>query len=310
MRAYILAKNEKITKDNYLKTFIEKRYRDLVLKPALKLINKHQAKSKVRFWTMPYDTICKTITLNNFYEIEMLQGMCEIVKNKDGVVLDVGANIGNHSLYFAKVFNTVISFEPVPSNCWILQANAYLNKISNLKLIQKGLSNKNIKMTMDSSNRENTNNAVFEPNKNSENQIIGDPVIGVFEPNKNSENQIIVDVVIGDEEIEKLNLNKKIEMIKIDVEGHEPFVVEGLKRTIQKDMPIIFWEAFSTHEANKTKFLLEEMGYKYFYHLTPNKFSNKFGNKLHRAISKATYIEDFDECEIFDEMNVASNIKL
>jgi hypothetical protein len=61
---------------------------------------------------------------------------------------------------------------------------------------------------------------------------------------------------------------------------------------------------------NKTKYLLEEMGYKYFYHLTPNKFSNKFGNKLQRAISKATYIEDFDECEIFDGMNVASNIKL
>jgi FkbM family methyltransferase len=282
---------KKITKDNYLKTFIEKRYRDLVLKPALKLINKHQAKSKVRFWTMPYDTICKTITLNNFYEIEILQGMCEIVKNKDGVVLDVGANIGNHSLYFAKVFNTVISFEPVPSNCWILQANAYLNKISNLKLIQKGLSNKNIEMAVDISNRENTNN-------------------GVFDPNKNSENQIIVDVVIGDEEIEKLNLNKKIEMIKIDVEGYEPFVVEGLKRTIQKDMPIIFWEAFSKHEANKTKHILEEMGYKYFYHLTPNKFGNKFINKLLRAISKATYIEDFDECEIFDGMNVASNIKL
>jgi FkbM family methyltransferase len=282
---------KKITKDNYLKTFIEKRYRDLVLKPALKILNKHQAKSPVRFWTMPYDTICKTITLNNFYEVELLKGMCEIVKNKDGIVLDIGANIGNHSLYFAKKFNTVISFEPVPSNCWIVQANAYLNKINNLTLIQKGLSNKNIKMAVDNSNRENTNN-------------------GVSEINKNSENQIVIDVAIGDEEIERLNLNKKIEMIKIDVEGHEPFVVEGLKKTIKKDMPIIFWEAFSRNEANKTKILLEEMGYKYFYHLTPNKFSNKVLNKLHRTISKATYIVDYEQCEMFDGMNVASNIKL
>jgi len=282
---------KKITKDNYLKTFIEKRYRDLVLKPALKLINKHQEKSKVIFWTMPYDTICKTITLNNFYEIEMLQGMCEIVKNKDGVVLDVGANIGNHSLYFAKVFNTVISFEPVPSNCWILQANAYLNKINNLILIQKGLSDKNIKMAIDSSIRENTCNFVSEINKN-------------------SANQTVIDVSIGDEEIEILNLNKKIAMIKIDVEGHEPFVVAGLKKTIQKDMPTIFWEAFSKQEANKTKVLLEEMGYKYFYHLTPNKFGNKILNKLNRASSRAAYIVDFGVCEIFDGMNVASNVKL
>ena len=278
---------KKITSDNYIKNFFEQRYRDFVLKPALKIINKHQSKSEIIFWTMPFDTICKNITLNKFYEVELLNGMCELASNKNGVAIDIGANIGNHSLFFANKFKQVIAFEPVPSNCWIVKSNAYLNKIDNLILVEKGLSNKNTQMAVDTSNRENTNNGVSE--------II-----------KDSNNQIVVDVVIGDEEIEKLNLNKKIEIIKIDVEGHEPFVVEGLKKTIEKNKPLIFWEAFSGNEANKTKVYLEQMGYKYFYHITPNRFSNKFLNKLWKSVSKATYLIKMDECQKFDGMNIAS----
>jgi FkbM family methyltransferase len=278
---------KKITSDNYIKNFFEQRYRDFVLKPALKIINKHQAKSELIFWTMPFDTICKNITLNKFYEAELLNGMCELANNKDSIAIDIGANIGNHSLFFANKFKQVIAFEPVPSNCWIVKSNAYLNKIDNLILIEKGLSNKNTQMAVDTSNRENTNNGIS--------QII-----------KNSNNQIVVDIVIVDEEIEKLKLSKKIEIIKIDVEGHEPFVVEGLKKTIEKNKPLIFWEAFSRDEVNKTKVLLEQGGYRYFYHITPNRFSNKFFNKLWKSVSKATYLIKMDQCQNFDGMNVAS----
>lgn len=282
---------KKITKDVHLKNFLEQKYRDFVLKPALKIVNKHQAKSDTIFWTMPFDSICKNIILNKFYEIELLNGMCELVNNKDGVVIDIGANIGNHSLYFAKKFKQVIAFEPLPSNCWILKSNLYLNKINNLMLIEKGLSNINTQMAVDASNRKNTNNSVSE--------II-----------EGSNNQIVVDVAIGDEEIEKLNLDKKIDVIKIDVEGHEPFVVEGLKKTIEKNKPLIFWEAFSKAEADKTKVLLEQMGYAYFYHITPNRFGNKFLNGLWRSISRATYLVEIEGCRKFDGMNVASSEKL
>ena len=40
----------------------------------------------------------------------------------------------------------------------------------------------------------------------------------------------MADVVVGDEVIERFNLNQKITLIKIDIEGHEPSVVEGLKK--------------------------------------------------------------------------------
>jgi tRNA/tmRNA/rRNA uracil-C5-methylase (TrmA/RlmC/RlmD family) len=128
---------KKITKDNYIKNFFELRYRDIVLKPALKIINKHQKKAEITFWTMPFDSICREIILNKLYESSLLNAMCSIVKDKNTVALDVGANIGNHSLYFAKYFKKVISFEPAPNNCWIFKANIFLNRVKNVILIEK-----------------------------------------------------------------------------------------------------------------------------------------------------------------------------
>jgi hypothetical protein len=66
---------------------------------------------------MPYDSIGQAIILNGFYERELLQGMCSLVLDKNSIALDVGANIGNHSLFFSNNFDSVISFEPMASNC-------------------------------------------------------------------------------------------------------------------------------------------------------------------------------------------------
>lgn len=240
---------------------------------------------------MPHDIICRSISLNGFYELELLQGMCSLVREKRGVVLDIGANIGNHSLYFSRQYSKVIAFEPVPSNCQILKANLYLNKIQNVTLIEKGLSNKKTKMAVDISNRHNTNN-------------------GLSDIQTATDTLSIVDVATGDEEIDNLRLCEQIVLMKIDVEGHENLVVEGLKKTIHKHTPIIFWEAFSRKEADKTRLILEKIGYKHFYHLTSNRYRNGLLNKLHRGISRAAYIVDYDSCEVFDGMNVAAVTKL
>ena len=91
----------------------------------------------------------------------------------------------------------------------------------------------------------------------------------------NMMNQIIIDEVVGDAALEKLNLNQKITLIKFDIEGHEHFVAEGLRKTITTHQPIIYSEAFSKNEPEKTKVLLMEMGYSNFYDLTTKKYQNQ-----------------------------------
>ena len=281
---------KKITKDKYLRNFIEHKYRDLILKPALKAITKHQEKSEAIFWTMPYDSICKSMILNGFYEIELLNGMCEIAKNPNGIALDIGANIGNHSIFFSRKFKAVIAVEPVPSNCLILKSNLHLNNINNVTLIEKGLLNKNSKMALDNVDPKNTNNGISEI--------------------KSGVSQALIDVVIGDEELQSMNLKEKIQLIKIDVEGRESLVIEGLKKTIEKDMPIIFWEAFTKKDVDEAQSLLKIMGYKNFYHLTPNRFAIPFLNKLWKSFSKAAYLVPLEFCKRLDGLNVASKESL
>jgi len=219
-----------------------------------------------------------------------LQGMCALVKDKKGIALDIGANIGNHSLFFSKYFDAVISFEPVPNNCLLLKANLFLNQSQNITLIEKALSDTNTKMGIDKGNSRNTNNTISQLDANEANAM----------------NQIMVDVVIGDAELATLNLNQKITLIKIDVEGHEPFVVAGLRKTIRSHQPIVYWEAFSKDEAEKTKALLMEMGYSNFYHLTTKKYQSRLLNKLIKSFTNAAYLVEFDQCTQFDGMNVAS----
>jgi len=285
---------KKVTNNPLIASFLKNKYRDFILKPALKLLNKNQKTTQCAFWTMPYDSICQSIILNGFYERELLQGMCALVEDKKGIALDIGANIGNHSLFFSKYFDAVISFEPAPNNCLLLKANLFLNQTQNITLIEKALSNTNTKMGIDKGNSRNTNNSVSELSKKDE----------------EATNQIMIDVAVGDEVIEALNLKQKINLIKIDVEGHEPFVVEGLRKTITTHQPIVYWEAFSKEEAEKTKALLMELGYSNFYHLTTKKYQSRLLNKLIKSFTNAAYLVEFDQCTQFDGMNVASVGKL
>jgi FkbM family methyltransferase len=281
---------KKVTNNSLFASFLSNKYRDLILKPALKLLNRNQKTAQCHFWTMPYDSICQSIILNGFYERELLQGMCALVKDKNGIALDIGANIGNHSLFFSKHFDAVISFEPVPNNCLLLKANLFLNQTHNITLIEKALSNTDTKMGIDKGNSRNTNNTISELSKKDE----------------DATNQIMIDVAVGDELIEALNLKQRINLIKIDVEGHEPFVVEGLRKTISANQPIVYWEAFNKEEAEKTKALLMEMGYSNFYHLTTKKYQSRLMNKLIKSFTNAAYLVELNECTQFDGMNVAS----
>jgi hypothetical protein len=68
----------KLTQEKPLRAFWQNQYRNLLLKPAFKLLrNRGDLPS---FWTMPHDTICREILTHGFYERELLTGMVSLVK--------------------------------------------------------------------------------------------------------------------------------------------------------------------------------------------------------------------------------------
>ena len=123
-------------------------------------------------------------------------------------------------------------------------------------------------------------------------------------------NGIIVDVTTGDESIPALLNNERLVMVKIDVEGHEPYVLQGLSKTIEQHKPLIFWEAFTQETVDESKKILESLGYSNFYHLTKDRFKSKRMNKLFRSFGRSTYLFELDESPSFGGMNLASFEKL
>ena len=75
------------------------------------------------------DLIGNSINLFGAYEREEIATMFDYLSPfatgfADGVALDIGANVGNHTLAFAPFFRTVHAFEPNPQSYRLLEFNA------------------------------------------------------------------------------------------------------------------------------------------------------------------------------------------
>jgi FkbM family methyltransferase len=168
---------------------------------------------------------------------------------KGDYVLDVGANIGFHTLYFAELVGEtgqVTAFEPVPYNFETLNYNISLNNFKHIKTKNIALGSKNEQISI-AADEKSTNPGTFN----------------LFDQSGNT----LITCSIGDEVIG----NEKVDFIKIDVEGYESFVIQGLLETIKKNRPKIIFE-YDIHYHKKTGLtkdfifsLLSELNYRFLH---------------------------------------------
>ena len=185
-----------------------------------------------------FDVIGPHISLFGRFEHNELKVLEERVFNKidcsNSSCLDIGANIGNHSVFFANFFSSVDCFEPQPDNYYLLKFN--VKKFQNIRTFNFGASDIDEHQylytpnstdmgfsTLDGTGLESTNE------RNMENYVNNGTIKVEL---KNLDN------------FYKKNKIKKISFIKIDVEGHEYKSLMGLKSTITSDSPIIALEQF------------------------------------------------------------------
>lgn len=144
-------------------------------------------------------------------------------------ILDVGANVGGFTLRLAalldqaRLHSTITSFEPNPSIYRKLQFNIELNSLScvSIETAPMAIGNcfKTVQLSIDTSNSGASRLSCVE---SSQERITCD--------------QISVDDFVSN------NLAKIIHFIKIDVEGFEPFVLEGARNTIANHRPFLYIE--------------------------------------------------------------------
>lgn len=161
----------------------------------------------------------------------------------DDVFWDVGACLGIHTFIVAKYFpqGEVKSFEPMPSNRGVLVDNKSVNEIDNVTVFREALAEKN-------QSREFAIRESVEAGYGRHSFADGD---------YDSIKKIPVDAVTGDSLVEEGVPVPNI--IKIDVEGAGPLVLEGLKEVLQHDE--CHTVILETHEPNPVQPSHEDYGY-------------------------------------------------
>lgn len=192
-----------------------------------------------------FDYIAHYININGVYEKDDLDIFFEWTKSigvdfGKATALDIGANIGNHSLYFSDHFERVVSFEPHPRIFKLLSLNAEL--ADNISCHNVGLSDRD------------GSGILSVPQENFGRSTLSD---------QRNARSIDVRLVMLDTFCEFNNLK----LLKIDVEGHEYRALCGARQVIKRHQPIILFEQhindFSEGKSEVVS-LLEEMGYKDF----------------------------------------------
>ena len=140
------------------------------------------------------------------------------------IVVDVGANIGLHTLNMARIVGStgqVFAFEPDPSNFEILKKNVKINNYKNIILEQKAVGDKHGRTTLYQSDH---------PGKHR-----------IFPQTEQAKSQVQVELTNLDNYFDS-DMIDKINFIKIDVEGLEFSVLKGMKNILKnsKKIKILF----------------------------------------------------------------------
>lgn len=141
----------------------------------------------------------------------------------DFICFDIGANIGETTLNFAKLANKgkVYSFEPVPFLYERLQTNVALNHFPNIELYNIAISDKSETLFFQMPSNHNSAGISMSKQASQDSRAVA---------------AITLDDFIQEQEI------LRVDFIKIDVEGFENFVINGAYKTIQKYRPLLFIE--------------------------------------------------------------------
>lgn len=169
-----------------------------------------------------------TFFLRRFYDLPTQLALIELVKPGDTVV-DIGGNEGMMSLLMSQLVGDtgrVIAVEPNPGPRSIFEQNIARNAIANITLLACGLANEN---------------AVLElrvPKVNT-----GEASFGQSHYGETDFTVVETPVRIGDEAL----ADHTPALIKIDVEGFELKVIDGLEATLARARPMLITEVVDAH---------------------------------------------------------------
>lgn len=159
-------------------------------------------------------------------------------KIRPGVAFDVGAHVGNHSLFLAAAGFTVHAWEPYGPSRDLLYANLELNPHLTVTVY---------------------------PWAAGDRDTVGRFTKGMwleFDPDREGE---ALKVDRGGIPVHRIDDHVDVDslaVVKIDVEGMEPHVLRGMEATLARHRPVVFAETHDSGKEAEIRQVLEPIGYK------------------------------------------------
>jgi FkbM family methyltransferase len=174
------------------------------------------------FWLDPSNYLDRCIAERGVFEPDAVAVMRRLVQHGD-VVLDVGANIGFHTVLLSELVGPtgrVHAFEPTAAFRAVLERNVVTNLLTNVEIHALGLSDRSQRLTIQ----------------------IGDSSATLHPPggvaSRGSEQ---IELVSLDEIRDRLCLDR-LDFVKVDVDGHEPAMLRGAARVLAQHAPLVLLE--------------------------------------------------------------------
>ena len=230
----------------------------------------------IRSHPLLYLIIRNFIRYTNIFE-EDANGVCFLKLNKKVNIIDVGASDGIASKFFNRKLNVnkIICFGPNKSYVKILKRLNIRNLVVNSYGI--GQYNKYYKIFIPRYKFFFKNLDLVTYTYYNKQKLL-DKINSDF---KFKRNISIYEDVIKLKKIKKIN--SKINLIKIDVNGHELSIVKGLSKIIKRDKPVLIVE--TGDDIKIIEKYLKKYGFKKYF------FSNRLGkfNKIKKKYPLNTY---------------------
>ena len=168
-----------------------------------------------------------------FYELPELEFIRQNLKSSNPVIVDIGANTGNHLVYFAKIMQAskVIPIEFHPDILATLKKHISINQVSNIDLSILGYAI-----------GENSGTSFIKEHPAKD--------LCLTEIDNNIINGTKVEVMTLDDLIKE-----KVDFIKVDVQGTEVKALTGAKNLISIYQPDMLVEVAKNHMKDFRKFL-------------------------------------------------------